>query len=181
MGPMMPVGMGPGRFLGRIKSFNPRHGFGFIDCPDARSRFGRDVFVHKAQIGGLEVGDDITFSVEPNKDGMPQARDILRIDGRPPGPTPPHLLTERKRKANGGSADGEGAAAGSGRGRARRRGGKGKKKLTDGKGAAVEEQHQQAGPPPVHGGPPPPMLGGPPMMSPGVGMPGMPMPPVAGA
>merc|ERR1719323_2843459 len=80
--------MGPGRFLGRIKSFNPRHGFGFIDCPDARSRFSRDVFIHKAQMGDLDVGMEITFSVEPNRDGMPQARDILKLDGRTPGPTP---------------------------------------------------------------------------------------------
>lgn len=31
----------------------------------------------------MEVGDDISFIVEANKDGMPQARDVLRLDGRP--------------------------------------------------------------------------------------------------
>jgi len=34
-------------------------------------------------MGDLEVGDDISFVVETNKDGMPQARDVFRMDGTP--------------------------------------------------------------------------------------------------
>jgi len=143
--------MGPGRFLGRIKSFNPRHGFGFIDCPDARSRFSRDVFIHKAQMGDLDVGMEITFSVEPNRDGMPQARDILKLDGRTPGPTPfEKSWDEGKGPSESGSKgkpeNGPGHNGNSGKGfskggsSSRRRGGKGRRKtLTDGKGAPIEE------------------------------------------
>lgn len=122
-----PPGMGPGRYFGRLKSFNPRHGYGFIDCPEARSRYGRDVFIHKARIGDLEVGMDITFSVELNKDNMPQSRDILRMDGRPPGRTPAHVMEAGK----GGSDDednrGGRGGGGKGGGRPRRRGGKARK------------------------------------------------------
>ncbi len=31
------------RFKGRIKSYNPRRGYGFIDCPDTFVQFGQDV------------------------------------------------------------------------------------------------------------------------------------------
>lgn len=80
--------------MGRIKSFNPRHGFGFIDCPEAFERYRRDVFIHRAQMGDLQVGMDVTFYCEPNKDGMPQARDIRHLNGMPPGPAPPGSLTK---------------------------------------------------------------------------------------
>merc|ERR1711933_672719 len=81
-----PRDLGPGRERGRIKSFNTEKGFGFIDCPKMRDKYGRDVFIHKKQMGDLEVGDEITFVCEPNKEGMPQARDITLTDGtRPEG------------------------------------------------------------------------------------------------
>lgn len=185
---MPPAGMAPGRFLGRIKSFNPRHGFGFIDCPDAHARFGRDVFVHKAQIGGLEVGDDITFRVEPNKDGMPQARDILRIDGQPPGPPPPNRDQPRRGRSNGrdrSRSRDSGYGAGGGRGRARRRGGKGKKK-DGGKGGgddsdrAPSAKAKSAAPPPNPNLPPglPPGIANLPVIPTGPGPMGG-MPPLA--
>lgn len=102
-----------GRQRGKIKSFNAKHGFGFIDCAPIRSRFGRDVFIHKALMGDLEIGEEVTFNVDTNKDGMPQARDILRLDGQKPGPG--------DKRASGKKGEGEGR-------KNRRRGGKGKKK-----------------------------------------------------
>merc|ERR1719503_381027 len=77
-----------GRLSGRVKSFNAKQGFGFIECPQIQAMYGRDVFLHKAQIGDLKVGTEITFVVESNKQGMPQARDILTLDGKAPGPAP---------------------------------------------------------------------------------------------
>jgi len=110
------VVVGPGRHIGRIKSFNPKKGFGFIDCPEASIHFsGRDVFIHKAQIGDLEVGCDITFFVEANRDGFPQARDIRKLDGRPPGPP-----SSRDTSDKGDDSRGPGKA----KGKARRRPGK---------------------------------------------------------
>lgn len=78
---------GDGRFFGRIKSFNTKNGFGFIDCPGAYSRYQRDVFIHKKWMSDLQVGEDISFLIETNKDRMPQARDVARTDGRPPWPS----------------------------------------------------------------------------------------------
>eukprot|EP00913_Durusdinium_trenchii_P002407 g2223.t1 len=77
-----------GRFRGRIKSFNAKQGFGFIENPEAYAMFGRDVFLHKAQIGNLKVGMEVTYGVEMNKFGMPQARELATLDGKPPGPPP---------------------------------------------------------------------------------------------
>ncbi|CAE7427209.1 unnamed protein product [Symbiodinium sp. CCMP2456] len=95
------------RFRGRIKSFNAKQGFGFIENSEAFAIFGRDVFLHKAQIGNLKVGTEadpdpdangsdlldpslvqVTYTVEMNKFGMPQARDLATLDGKPPGPPP---------------------------------------------------------------------------------------------
>lgn len=76
----------PGRYYGRIKSFNTKNGFGFIDCPAANTKYKRDVFVHKKWMSDLQVGEDISFLIETNKEGMPQARDVARTDGRPPLP-----------------------------------------------------------------------------------------------
>merc|ERR1719329_2037985 len=87
MGGMSPPPMG-GRMKGRVKSFNAKQGFGFLECPEAHAMFGRDVFLHKAQIGDLKVGAEVTFNVEYNKQGMPQARDVLTMDGRTPGTAP---------------------------------------------------------------------------------------------
>eukprot|EP00971_Amphidinium_carterae_P196709 3903976-Amphidinium_carterae.1 len=36
-----------GRYLGRVKSFNSKNGFGFIECPETYGKFRRDVFIHK--------------------------------------------------------------------------------------------------------------------------------------
>jgi len=111
--PVMPP---PGRCVGRIKSFNPNHGFGFVDCPAMYERFGRDVFIHKAQLGDFKVGTDITFVCEPNKDGLPQARDPLLLDGSPPGPSPFKGEGKgREGKAKGGSRDREGKGKGDGK------------------------------------------------------------------
>lgn len=71
-----------GRFRGRIKAFNMEKGFGFIECAEAHAQYGRDTFLHKAHIGDLTVGSEVTFAVELNKQGMPQARDLATHDGR---------------------------------------------------------------------------------------------------
>jgi cold shock CspA family protein len=80
--PMMPPGPGAstGRFVGRIKSFNAQKGFGFIECPEAHAIYGRDVFLHKAQIGDFSIGSELCFGVEMNKSNMPQARDLTDVD-----------------------------------------------------------------------------------------------------
>jgi len=123
-GPLPPLE--GGRYQGRIKTFNSKQGFGFIDCLPASDKFGRDVFVHKAQMGDVPVGGEVTFEVRTNKDGHPQARDVRRLDGSIPGPYP--------------DGDGEDANGGEGKGgRKKQRGartkkGKNKEGKVDGKG-----------------------------------------------
>merc|ERR1719215_1068723 len=74
--PMAP--MADGRHVGRIKSFDPEKGYGFIDCPESYGRFGRDVFIHKNQMGDLGVGMEVSFFIDTNKEGHPQARNIAK-------------------------------------------------------------------------------------------------------
>merc|ERR1712048_1091257 len=84
MGSMQPtsaVSSADRRFTGVIKSFNAEKGYGFIESAEAYSFYQRDVFLHKALIGNLSVGATVTFTVEVNKEGMPQARDIKGTGG----------------------------------------------------------------------------------------------------
>jgi cold shock CspA family protein len=79
--PFMVPGMPPlaatERYQGRIKSFNTEKGFGFIESAGAHAQFGRDVFVHRTVIGSFGVGSEVTFTVETNKQGMPQAKHLV--------------------------------------------------------------------------------------------------------
>eukprot|EP00451_Oxyrrhis_marina_P034304 CAMPEP_0204363996 /NCGR_PEP_ID=MMETSP0469-20131031/40790_1 /ASSEMBLY_ACC=CAM_ASM_000384 /TAXON_ID=2969 /ORGANISM="Oxyrrhis marina" /LENGTH=190 /DNA_ID=CAMNT_0051352819 /DNA_START=11 /DNA_END=583 /DNA_ORIENTATION=- len=68
------------RFQGTIKSFQMQKGFGFIACDALHHRFGRDVFLHKDQLGGLPVGCKVTFRAKLNRQQQPQAMDVTRDD-----------------------------------------------------------------------------------------------------
>lgn len=56
----------------------------------------------------LEIGMDVTFSVETNKDGMPQAREVGRFDGS--APMLPALTDGRKGESKGRKKNREGKA-----------------------------------------------------------------------
>lgn len=135
------------RFQGRIKSFNAKQGFGFIECPEAHAVFGRDIFLHKMQIGDLKVHADVAFSVETNKAGMPQARDLTTLDGQKPGPAPASVAKGGTGGGtNTGGCGGRGAGGAPGRtGKGGGRGGSGKQRRSPGggspgKGKGGEEQ-----------------------------------------
>lgn len=71
------------RFLGRIKRYTDMAGgggYGFIDCDEARLRFGRDVYIHKNQMIGLNVGTEVNFGIVRNHKGEPQARNVMRAE-----------------------------------------------------------------------------------------------------
>ncbi|HEB84880.1 MAG TPA: cold shock domain-containing protein [Bacteroidetes bacterium] len=62
---------------GRVKWFDEKKGFGFIEAED-----GHDVFVHFSAIGGdgfrsLEEGEEVEFEVESGPKG-PAARNVQR-------------------------------------------------------------------------------------------------------
>ena len=64
---------------GKIKWFNPKKGYGFIDQEDD----DKDMFIHitalqKANISGLNEGDKISFDVE-DENGKASAVNIKQI------------------------------------------------------------------------------------------------------
>eukprot|EP00746_Dinoflagellata_sp_MGD_P147859 gnl/MRDRNA2_/MRDRNA2_80170_c0_seq2.p1 gnl/MRDRNA2_/MRDRNA2_80170_c0~~gnl/MRDRNA2_/MRDRNA2_80170_c0_seq2.p1 ORF type:complete len:400 (-),score=84.42 gnl/MRDRNA2_/MRDRNA2_80170_c0_seq2:16-1215(-) len=67
---------GRDRYVGVVKSFSPKTGFGFISCPDLFASFGRDTFVHHKQVEGFNVGDTVAFTQVFNKEGHPQAIEL---------------------------------------------------------------------------------------------------------
>lgn len=76
-------------YLGRVKSYSPIDGFGFIYCKETMQQYGSDVFLHRDQVllsGGanrIMKGTVLSFTVDLNKFGRPQARDIKRrLTGR---------------------------------------------------------------------------------------------------
>jgi len=102
------------RYRGRIKSFNPEKGFGFIDCADTYAQFNRDVFLHKAQFGDMTVGTEVTFLVETNKQGMPQAKD-LQVFGAAGGAAAGSGKGGRGKGKGGRGKGGQGVAKGAGK------------------------------------------------------------------
>eukprot|EP00439_Symbiodinium_sp_Y106_P002684 s4566_g1.t1 len=70
------------QYQGRLRSFVEQKGFGFIDCQETYSLYGRDVFVHRMQIqeSGVIVGQHVYFDVELNNKGHPQARNIVAVN-----------------------------------------------------------------------------------------------------
>lgn len=107
----------PGKYQGRIKSFNSEKGFGFIECPQTSAQFNRDVFLHKAQIGDLTVGSWVQFSCEVNKQGMPQAKELQPLGAAPP--MVPPLPGQNSQ-----SASGKAAGKGGGKDKGKSKGGK---------------------------------------------------------
>jgi len=65
-----------GKYTGCVKSMNTEKGFGFIECQQAKTQYNRDVFVNRAQLANLQVGQHVQFNCELNKQGFPQAKNI---------------------------------------------------------------------------------------------------------
>lgn len=65
------------RFEGTITSVHPEKGCGFIQCLELREAFqNKDIFIHRAHVGGFKAGDVVSFSVVVYIDGKPQAKDL---------------------------------------------------------------------------------------------------------
>merc|ERR1712107_493827 len=63
-----------GEFVGTIKSFNDKNGYGFITCPELGG-YG-DVFLHGAMKKDFQRGQQVKFTAVLTKDGKPQAKDL---------------------------------------------------------------------------------------------------------
>jgi len=89
-------------YLGMVKSYNARRGFGFIACEATAAKFGRDVYIAKAEVQllaaseghvppppshtgekppppSLEEEDLVRFYVKLSAEGYPQAEHIRRV------------------------------------------------------------------------------------------------------
>lgn len=65
-----------GEFIGIIKSFVEKSGYGFIECPDVSAQGYADVFMHSEQKKDFNVGDVVRFHAIVRGDGKPQARNL---------------------------------------------------------------------------------------------------------
>merc|ERR1719367_1567394 len=74
-------------FVGKIKSYAPQQGYGFIECRETFDKYSSDVFLHKNQVQEGKLmkvtrGDSVRFSVEIKKEGgRPQARNVTWYTG----------------------------------------------------------------------------------------------------
>jgi len=68
-------------YTGQVKHFNAEKGFGFVACAETQAQFGCDVFLHKDQFVGMNVGDTVRFTLRLSLKGQPQAKDVQRVDG----------------------------------------------------------------------------------------------------
>ena len=62
---------------GKIKWYNPRKGFGFIETDE-----GKDIFVHRTAIPfgtQLHEGDEVEFETEDSEKG-PKATNIKKVE-----------------------------------------------------------------------------------------------------
>lgn len=71
---------GPIRYSGTIKAFSHSEGFGFIQSPEILKKYGCDAFLNQSVEGGIVIGAKVSFIVEINKNGKPQARDVVLED-----------------------------------------------------------------------------------------------------
>ena len=101
------------RFIGRVKRFQdgPAGGYGFIDCDETKLRFTRDIYIHRNQMIGLQIGDEVSFTIALNNKGEPQARNVMKredalllragavhgmVPEGPAGPSAPNLMDEHQ-------------------------------------------------------------------------------------
>jgi len=90
------------QFYGVVNKYDHEKGYGFLDCPETYALYNRSVFIHKAQwVQGLQLGDVVSFKVELNDKGWPQARDVIRNEE----------LTERRRQETAAQAAAQAAAS----------------------------------------------------------------------
>jgi cold shock CspA family protein len=68
-----------GQWNGTIKSFDPKQGCGFIQCPDLQAQgYASDVFLSHQELGQFEIGAQVSFTAFLNGTGQPEARQLVQ-------------------------------------------------------------------------------------------------------
>jgi len=63
-------------YVGALKTYNNRTGYGFLECKQSKKDWGGDVFIHKNNVPvPWTVGQPVEFAVQVNNRGQPQAFD----------------------------------------------------------------------------------------------------------
>ncbi|CAJ1331385.1 unnamed protein product [Effrenium voratum] len=63
-------------YVGCLKTFNMKNGYGFIECKQSKEDWGCDVFIHKNNLPNPpQLGQPVEFAVQVNSRGQPQAYD----------------------------------------------------------------------------------------------------------
>lgn len=77
-------------FVGKIKSFNPTKGWGFIECDDTFNMFGKDIFLMKTAVppAGVQVGNFVSFTLVDGLKG--QEASNVRVVGKGAQPLSGH-------------------------------------------------------------------------------------------
>lgn len=57
-----------------------RPAMGFVKCDETKQLYGDDVFLHSSQAEELQVGQRISFAVQVNKSGRPQAINVMLVE-----------------------------------------------------------------------------------------------------
>jgi len=131
-----------GKYMGVVKSLNLDKGFGFIDCQQTKLQYDRDVFLTRQQLtslSGLQVGTCVSFEVEVNKQGMPQAKNVS-ISGY--GMPMAYSGANNKGKGKGGKDKGKGKGKGKD-GEGKKGKGKGKEGKKKDKEAEAKEKKER--------------------------------------
>lgn len=61
-------------FTGAVKMFVEEKGWGFIDCAESKQLYGKDIFMHRNQLGGYspQPGEAVAFAVQISPEGRPE-------------------------------------------------------------------------------------------------------------
>lgn len=77
--PVDPSGPCIGQFMGIIKSFSDKNGFGFIESDVNCDGVNQDVWFHKSQLADMQVGQLVTFEAYQGNFGQLRARALMPV------------------------------------------------------------------------------------------------------
>merc|ERR1712217_787558 len=65
--------------VGKVKAYFPNNNYGFIECAEAKQKYGADVYCPGQYIRENPIGTKVMFEISVNKKGQPQAVDVKQL------------------------------------------------------------------------------------------------------